>query len=216
MGLDEIFLAILLIGGLVVGFLGINLYRYAVIIMSSAGGYALGNMVCKMFFDQVAGEGVLHDSSSSAIDSFVIAVFVIVGGVLGYALYNVMGPVVGAVGGAFMFAKGVQAVAGVNATNAFLGVFIGIVIGAGLGVLAVKFNGWAMIIFTALAGARITGYAGAYFLHKSSIAATLAKPTLSMFSANFPTDAIRMALFLELFVILTVLGIVVQSILRDD
>ena len=93
--------------------------------------------------------------------------------------------------------------------------FIGVIIGAVLGAAAVKMSGWAMIIFCALAGARLASYTGAYYLSSTSIAGTLAKPVIGMFQ-EFPLDAARMAISLELFVVLTILGTVVQAIVRDD
>ena len=216
MGVDEILLAIILIGGLVVGFFGINVYRYAVIIMSGAGGFMLGRIACSMFFDDVTGEGVLWASDSGAVDSFVLGFGVIVGCALGFFLYNVMGPIVAAIGGGFLCAKALQAVGGADTTNALVGAMLGVIIGATLGILAVKFNKFPMLLFTALCGARITAYCGAYFLSTSSLGAAIAKPFLGIFAESFPQDAVRMAIFLELFVVLSVLGIIVQCIIRED
>ena len=216
MELFDFLLAIILIGGLGVCFLGINIYRYAVIIMSGAGGFMVGRMFCNMFLNNFEGEGVLRDSSTSAMDSFVIAVCVIGGCALGFFLYNAMGIIVATIGGGFMFAKGLQAIGGADMTNLLVGALIGVLIGAGLGILAVKFNKFPMVLFTALCGARITGYCGASFLADSEIAPTLAKPLLGIFSEAPAEDAVRMAIFLELFVILTILGIVIQSFIRED
>ena len=44
MDIESFFMAVILIGGLAVGFFGINIYRYVVMIMSGAGGFFLGRI----------------------------------------------------------------------------------------------------------------------------------------------------------------------------
>ena len=74
MEMFDFLLAIILVGGIAVCFFGINIYRYAVIVMAGAGGFMLGRIACDMFLNDHAGEGVLRDSSATAMDSFIIAV----------------------------------------------------------------------------------------------------------------------------------------------
>ena len=216
MPIDGFFMAIILIGGLVVGFVGINIYRYAVIIMSGAGGYMLGSMVCKNFLNGVVGEGIFRESNASAADSFVIAIFVLVSVGLAFAFYNIMGDVSAGIGSAFIFARIAQIFMGYDLMTMMVAACIGAIIGATLGYLAVKANGWAMIIFTALCGARMASYTAAVYLHGTSIATKVAKPVVGYVQSTFPNDAIRVALSIELFIVLAILGIVVQSFLRDD
>ena len=92
----------------------------------------------------------------------------------------------------------------------------GLIIGALISMLAIKFEGFALIIFTALAGGRIAGYAAAGLLRAKEIGALIAKPCIGLFSARFPGDAVRLSIALELFLVITVIGIIVQAILRDD
>ncbi len=215
MDIESFFMAVILIGGLAVGFFGINIYRYVVVIMSGAGGFFLGRIACEQFFTGLAGEGVFRESNAGAIDSFVIAVCVIVGVALGFFCYTFMGPIVAAIGNGFLVYKAASVVIHSDTVTRMVLAFIGVIIGAVLGAAAVKMSGWAMIIFCALAGARLASYTGAYYLSSTSIAGTLAKPVIGIFQ-EFPLDATRMALSLELFVVLAILGTVVQAIVRDD
>ena len=215
MDLDSFFMAVILVGGLAVGFFGINIYRYCVVIMSGAGGFFLGKIACEKFFSNIAGEGVFRESNATSIDSFVIAVCVLVGIALGYFLYNIMGPLVGGVGAGFLFAKAAQVLVNADTVTMLVFAAIGVAVGAVLGALAVKCGSWPMIIFCALSGARLASYTGAFYLHSQSFATSIAKPVMRLFQDS-PFDATRMAISLELFVVLAILGTVVQAIVRDD
>ena len=216
MVIDDFFIAVILIAGLIVGFAGINIYRYAVIAMSGAGGYMLGSIVCKNFLNGMVGEGIFRESNTSSVDSFVIAVFVLAGIGLAFAFYNIMGAVTAGIGSAFIFARIAQVFMGLDVMTMMVAACIGAIIGATLGYLAVKANGWPMIIFTALCGARMASYTGALYLRKTAIASTIAKPVIGYVQSTFPDQALRVSLSIELFIVLTILGIVVQSFLRDD
>lgn len=216
MDFDEIFLVVILIGGLFVTFFGINFYRYASIIMSAAGGYMLGRLAFSGVLSDFVGEGVFRDMDGSAGYSFVLAIFVIAGAALGFFLYEIMGAIVAGVGGGFMFARLFQAFLGRDMSSIFIGAVIGGLIGIVLGIIAVKYERWVLILFTSLCGARIAGYTGAYLLASTSIAATLAKPCVGFFSHAFPESAIEMAIALELFIVLTILGNIGQRFIRED
>ena len=82
MGLDEAALILMLIGGIAVAAAGINIYRYAVIIMSAAGGYCLANMLFAGAVGGNVGNGVFKDMDGSAGQSFIVAIFVFAGAVL--------------------------------------------------------------------------------------------------------------------------------------
>lgn len=216
MNVDDLFLVVILIGGLFVTFFGINFYRYAVIIMSAAGGYMLGQLAFSNVVSDLVGEGVFREMDGSAGYSFVLGVCVIAGAALGFFLYEIMGAIVAGVGGGFMFARLFQAFLGRDMSSILIGAVIGGLIGIVLGIIAVKYERWVLILFTSLCGARIAGYTGAYLLSTTSFAATLAKPCVGFFSRSFPECAIEMAIALELFVVLTILGNVGQRIIRDD
>jgi len=207
MGFDSIAFVIITLAGLCVCFAGINIYRYAIIIMGGAGGFALGRIVCMSLIKNIAGEGVFADMDVSAADSFVIAFFVIGGCALGFALYEIMGVAVAGIGAAFLLAKGFQSVMGVDLMSVLIGSVLGIFIGCIIGFLAVQRKGFWAILFTALAGARIVGYAASHLL---------AKPIVGVFQSAFPADAVRMAIAVELFAVLTIIGLVVQLIVRQD
>ena len=96
--------------------------------------------------------------------------------------------------------------------GAVIGGFLGIIIA----LIAFKFEKVALIVFTSLIGARFAGYSGAYFLATTGIGKTIANPLVGTFAQRFPGEATQMAIFLELYVVLLVLGIVVQLIIRDD
>ena len=66
MNIDEVFLVVLMIGGLFVTFFGINFYRYASIIMSAAGGYMLGKILFSDMLSGFVGEGVFREMDGSA------------------------------------------------------------------------------------------------------------------------------------------------------
>ncbi|MBR1797854.1 MAG: hypothetical protein IJ757_07600 [Clostridiales bacterium] len=216
MEFDSILLGIILIAGLVVACFGVNIYRYAVIFMSAAGGYMLANIVYGSFFSEVEGEGVFRSMEAGAGRSFIMAFFIIVGAALGFFLFKIMGPVVAAVGGGFMFSKMMQVLMGADVTSAIIGWVMGIFIGALLGGLAVMYQRWFMIIFTALVGARMAAYTGAFFLAETTIAPSIAKPVLGLFPTISTFNVIAMALSLELFIVITVIGLVAQAILRND
>lgn len=216
MGFDNIALGIILVGGLFVACAGINFYRYAVIIMSAASGFAIGKIICESFLNGMVGEGVLRESNTGAVDSFVMAVCILGFAALGYGLYQIMGILVGAVGGAFMLAKIAQALMGADLLSLMIGAFAGLVIGSLLAMLAIKFERFALILFTAIAGGRIAGYAASFFLKGQEIGAAIAKPFLGLYSARFPGDAIRLSLALEIFLAVAIIGIVVQLVIRDD
>ena len=216
MNIDEVFLVVLMIGGLFVTFFGINFYRYASIIMSAAGGYMLGKILFSDMLSGFVGEGVFREMDGSAGYSFVLGVCVIGGAALGFFLYEIMGALVAGVGGGFMFARLFQAFLGRDMSSIFIGAVIGGLIGIVLGIIAVKYERWVLILFTALCGARIASFMGAAMLASTSIAATLAKPCVGFFSRSFPECAIEMAIALELFVVLTILGNIFQRFIRDD
>lgn len=216
MNFDDIFLVVLLIGGLFVTFFGINFYRYAVIIMSAAGGYMLGSLAFSGVLSGFVGEGVFRDMDGSAGYSFVLGLFVIAGAALGFFLYEIMGAIVAGVGGGFMFARLFEALLGRGTSSILVGAVIGGFVGIVLGIIAVKYERWVLILFTAMCGARIAGYTGAALISDTSVAATLAKPMVGFFSKSFPECALEMALALELFIVLTILGNIVQRIIRDD
>ena len=188
MGFDTIALGIILAGGLFVACAGINFYRYAVIIMSAASGYAIGKNICDSFLNGKVGEGVLRESNTTAVDSFVMAVCILGFAALGYGLYQIMGTLVAAVGGAFLLSKISMALMGSDMISMMIGAFTGLIIGALISMLAIKFEGFALIIFTALAGGRIAGYAAAGLLRAKEIGALIAKPCIGLFSARFPGD----------------------------
>ncbi len=216
MDFEGIMFVIILIGGLFVGFFGINFYRYSAILMSAAGGFMLGRVVNEHLIANIIGEGVFRESSSSSATSFVLAVFVLGGAALGAFLYKAMPIAVAGIGAAFMMAKAFQCLMGADIMSAFIGATIGAVGGAIIAAVAVKVERFAMIIFMALIGARMAGYTAASFLVKTSIGASLAKPFVGLFNTRFPAEAGELALFLELFIVLTVLGVVVQAIVRND
>ena len=216
MGFNSIALGILLIAGLVVAGFGINIYRYAVIIMSAAGGFALGQIICENFLNGKVGEGVLRETNAGAIDSFVMAVCILGFAALGYGVYQIMGTLVAAVGGAFLFMRLSQALMGMDMVSTMIGVVTGLVIGSLISMLAIKYERFPLILFTALAGGRIAGFAGAFFLSSMEFGPAIAKPFLGLYSARFPSDAVEMSIALELFLVISVIGIVVQLILRDD
>ena len=216
MGFDSIALGIILVGGLFTACAGINFYRYAVIIMSAAGGYALGKIICDSFLNGMVGEGVLRESDTGAVDSFVMAVCILGFAALGYALYQIMAILVSSIGAAFFFAKLAQALMGADMLSLMIGAFAGLVIGALIAMLAIKFEGIVMIIFTALAGGRIAGYAAAFFLRANSIGALIAKPCMGLYSARFSGDVIRLSLALELMLVIAVIGVIIQLVIRDD
>ncbi len=216
MEIERFFLAVILIAGIAIAAYGINIYRYCVVAMSGAGGFMLGRIVCAKFLSNVSTEGVLRDSNVSAMDSFVLAVFVLGGLALGYALYNIMGPLVAAVGGGFAFSKLAMAFGIYDLTTNLVIAAIGGIIGAVLGAAAVTIQRWPLIIFTAVSGARMASYAGAYFLKDTGFGPGIAKPLVGLFSSGAANDAVRMALSLELFIIVAVIGIIIQAIVRDD
>jgi len=216
MSIDTIIMGVIMISGLAVGFFGINIYRYAVIIMNAVGGYFLGKIVSSYFLGNLAGEGIFHDMDTSAGGSFILAVFVIAGAALGIFLYQIMGAVAGAVGAGFMFSAGMQVLMGQSTISSLMGWFIGLILGAVLGVLAVNFQRWPMIIFTALVGARIAGYAASHLFSGMGWAEKIAMPVHNVFFTIGTPDTIRMAFFLELFAVLTVIGLIVQALVRDD
>lgn len=216
MNIDEIFLGIILVGGLFVGFFGINFYRIAVIIMNGAGGYILARLLYSNFIGDMVGEGVFREMDPSAGYSFVIAIFIFAGAGLGYFFYQIMGPLAAAVGGGFLFARLFQVLMGRDMSSAFIGAIIGGFLGIVIGLIAMKFEKVPLIIFTALVGARLAGYTGAYFLATSGVGKTLAKPFIGLFSQRFPGEATQLAIFLELYVVLLIAGTIVQLIIRDD
>ena len=216
MGLDEAALILMLIGGIAVAAAGINIYRYAVIIMSAAGGYCLANMLFAGAVAGNVGNGVFKDMDGSAGQSFIVAIFVFAGAGLGFALYQLWGALVAGVGGALMLGRVVEVYMGEGYSSKIIGWGFGLLIGLGLGVLAVQFGRRWMIVFTALCGARIVGYAGSRLLVGSPIGATLAKPLLTMFSGIEATEAATLALSLEIIVAVTIIGFIVQSIIRND
>ena len=216
MGFDTIALGIILVGGLFVACAGINFYRYAVIIMSAASGYAIGRIICDSFLNGKVGEGVMRETNTTAVDSFVMAVCILGLAALGYGIYQIMGTLVAAVGGAFLLSKISMALMGSDMVSMMIGAFAGLILGALISMLAIKYEGFALIIFTALAGGRVAGYAAAGLLKANEIGALIAKPCIGLFSARFPGDAVRLSIALELFVVIAVIGVVVQAILRDD
>ncbi len=216
MNIDEIFLGIILVGGLFIGFFGINFYRIACIIMNGATGYVLGRMLYDYVVGNVVGEGVFREMDASAGYSFVIAVFVLGGAALGYFFYQIMSPLCAAIGGGFLFARLFQVLMGRDISSAFIGAVIGGFLGIIIALIAFKFEKVALIVFTSLIGARFAGYSGAYFLATTGIGKTIANPFVGTFAQRFPGEATQMAIFLELYVVLLVLGIVVQLIIRDD
>ncbi len=214
-GVENTALAVILIGGLVITFLGVNIYRYAVMIMGGGGGFVLGKIVYDNFVAGWIGQGVLRESDSSAAGSFVIAVFVFGGVFLGYALYNIMGILIAAVGGAFMFAKGMQVLLGVDILYALIGAVVGAFVGALVSAMALKMDGRMMIVFMSLAGARMVGYAGSILLSTTSFGATIAKPFAGWFSHSYPQDAVSMVIFLELFIVVFIIGMIGQTFIRE-
>jgi len=216
MDFNTIALGIILIGGLFVACAGINFYRYAVIIMSAASGFALGKMICDNFLNGKVGEGVMRDTSATAVDSFVMAVCILGLAALGYGVYQIMGTLVAAVGGAFLLSKISMALMGADMISMMIGAFAGLILGSLISMLAIKYEGFPLIVFCALAGGRIAGYAASFFLRAHQIGNLIAKPCHGLFAARFPGDAIRLSIALELFLVIAVIGIVVQSIIRDD
>lgn len=216
MNIDEIFLGIILVGGLFIGFFGINFYRIAAIIMNGAGGYILARLVYSHFIGNMVGEGVFREMDPSAGYSFVIAIFIFAGAGLGYFFYQIMAPLSAAIGGGFLFARLFEVLMGRDMSSAFIGAVIGGFLGIVIGLIAVRFEKVPMIVFTSLVGARLAGYTTAYFLATSSIGKSMAKPFIGLFSQRFPGEATQLAIFLELYVVLLVAGIIVQLIIRDD
>ena len=209
-------MAFFLIGGLFVTFMGVNLYRYAVIIMGAVGGYFLGNLFYDAVLGDNVGEGIFHDMNSSAGQSFVIAIFVLVTGALAFALYQIMSPIIGGAGGGFMFASLMVLLMGSGISSQITGWVIGLIIGVGLGIWAIYGHGWGMIIFTALGGARILSYCGSLLLYESDIGKSIAKPVATMISSIVTPEITRSALMIEIFLAATILGIIVQAFIRND
>ena len=216
MGMDEVALFLMLIGGLIVACAGINIYRYAVIIMSAAGGYCLANMLFTGALADNVGDGVFRDMDGGAGKSFVVFIFVFAAAGLGFALYQIWGAIVAGVGGALMLGRVVEVYMGDGFSSQIIGWGFGLLIGLGLGVMAVQFGRRWMIFFTALCGARIVGYAGARLLAGSSIAGVLVKPVAGMFSGISATEVATLGMSLEIIIFMTIAGFIIQSIIRND
>ncbi|MCQ2515828.1 MAG: TMEM198/TM7SF3 family protein [Saccharofermentans sp.] len=216
MPLTEPLLAIVVIAGLVVALAGYNLFRYSVIIMGGVGGFFLGNMLFSDLLSGLIGEGILHDMNGSAGASFVVAVVMLVTAALAYALYNIMAPIIAGVGGGFMFVSLMALSPYSGIVGSVSGFFLGLIVGIALGLAAVYVQRWAAIVFTALCGARIVAYAGAKLLMTYPVGTAIGNPVASMFKFVDTGVALELALFLELFVFISVVGIIVQNITRAD
>lgn len=216
MELTDVVLAFIVLAGLVVAFGGYNFFRYSVIIMGGVGGFFLGNMFFTNYLSGMIGEGVLHAMSGSKGASFVIAVVVLIAVALSYAFYNIMAPIVAGVGGGFFLSNLLVLSPGAGPASSITGFFLGLIVGISLGLAAVQYQRWVAVVFTALCGARIIGYAGAKLLLTTSIGTAIGSPVASMFSFAEPGVALEMAIFLELFIFITIAGTVVQLLTRAE
>ena len=215
MGINEVFMAIILFGGIITAAAGINLYRYCVIAMSASGGFLLARMVVAKFAG-VEGQGVFHDMDIGAGQSFIIALGVIVGAALGFFLFQIMGAVSAGIGAAFLFTTILSLLMGSDITTTLIGSVTGLFVGLLLGFVAVKYQGIWLIIFTALCGARMAGYGAASIWGSEPIASTLTKPLMGLYSGVAQADAVRLAFSLEVFVVVLILGVIIQSLIRND
>lgn len=195
---------------------GYNLFRYSVIIMGGVGGFFLGNIAYDYFLADSMGEGVLRSTSGSAGVSFIIAFVMLAAMALAYAFYNIMAPIIAAVGAGFMFSTLAALTPGAGYGSNMIGFFFGVIVGALFGVAAVQFQKWVAILFTSMCGARIVAYAGAKLLLGTSIATTVGSPVANALDITDSSMALELALFLELFVIVTVVGFVIQYLTRGE
>lgn len=216
MELTDVFLAFIILAGLVVAFGGYNFFRYSVIIMGAVGGFFLGNMFFTNYLSGMIGEGVLHDMSGNKGASFVIAFVVLVVVALSYAFYSIMAPIIAGVGGGFFMVSMMVLVPGAGPASYISGFFMGLIVGIALGIAAVQYQRWVAVVFTALCGARIIGYAGAKLLVATSIGSAIGNPLATSFSFVEQGTALEIALFLELFVFFSIAGTVVQLFTRAE
>ncbi len=216
MVLTDVFLAFIILAGLVVAFGGYNFFRYSVIIMGGVGGFFLGNIFFTNYLSGMIGEGVLHAMSGNKGASFVIAVVVLITVALSYAFYSIMAPIIAGVGGGFFLSNLLVLSPGAGPASSITGFFLGLLIGIILGLAAVQYQRLVAIIFTALCGARIIGYAGAKLLVTTSIGTAIGSPIASWFSFADHSVALEMAIFLELFIFITIAGSLVQLVTRAE
>jgi|GEM_PF-1353585 len=210
-------MAVVLIAGLVVAFAGYNIFRYSIILMGGTGGFFIGRMFFSNVLSGMVGDGIFHDMSGSAGASFIVGLFVLVAAGLSFALYKVMLPIIGAIGGGFMFGSGVSIVmGGIMSSPKLVGWIIGAIVGASLAVAAMFVENWAAIIFTAIAGARMAGYAGAYLLSNTDFGVSIGRPVANLFDIADPVYALQVGLFVICFLAVLILGLIAQFVTRPD
>ncbi len=143
---------ILIIAGLVICFKGYRLFRLSITLLGAFGGYHLGYYLYNTF-----GESLGLDNNETAKWVVVLGCTIALGG-LAYTVYKKAVIVISAVGFGYWFATRVPEASWME--NRVLSPLItkwviGLVLGLIFGIIVFVIQKWAIMLFTAIAGARV-------------------------------------------------------------